>query len=323
MYKLGLLALAFLTASACSSTHKLTGTDYVDIESESAPEMPGEYPSEIIDDAGWNDITTTLKKRSKHEELRIWLTADYAPHHLFKFEREGNDVEGENILYWSKDEKPYITPTMQRYLEGTCTSFTETENFWYCHPEFANEINWHAVYTSIERQEMWQIPNGEPIGEEANEVEEQPWQMYVQLRLGNFYRHYMHANAHRYADEELSAQVIAMLRASRQVSMRYESPINTATYEGITNGQKFIPCEVENESWQFTGNLERILQNSGLKTNQIEQEEESLYRILAQGSVKQLWYHTWLSDEHEREIKPIKIFSIRPVSSENCTPDEN
>lgn len=315
MYKFGILCLGLIWAG-CNSSHKLTGTDYVDIETESAPEVISGYPSAVIEDAGWNDITTKLKERSDNEEFRIWLNSPIYPANLFKLTKGKKEVKGEAILYWKRDTAEVVSdfthPTMQQYLWGTCTEFFTVENYGYCFPEFEDEVDWEFIYNTIENQGFWQLPGGV----DGSQTEKE-WQMYVQMRLGNYYRHYVHQSPEGYEDAELRNRVQRLSGAVKRISNRYKQNISTNLFEGITDGGAFTLCD-SSEVWEFDGNLNRMLERAGLKTTVNTIEEESLYYITVKGRVSTVWYNEWATGEFDRVLVPNEIYNIRVVNKFKC-----
>jgi hypothetical protein len=305
----------------CDTTHKLTGTDYVDIEAEPAPTFSQNYPYELIEEVGWNDIRTSQKDREEDEEFRAWLVSDIYPGHLLKIEKGKRKVKGEIILYWQKDtvatkEGMKVTDVqMRRLLEKRCGPFKETQNFGYCYPKTVNndEMDWEGLYQNIEAHNFWQIPDS-PEGKVTGNKN---WKMFVQMRLGNFYRHYMHENPKAYENRELRTSVTQLSGAIRQISSRFALPTSTNTFEGITDGFKFIPCD-STETWKVRADIQKLLSRGGLDMAIDFKENESFYYALLKGRVENIWYHVWDSDEFDREIFPEQVLDIRAVSEIAC-----
>ncbi|MEX0845996.1 MAG: hypothetical protein WD022_11985 [Balneolaceae bacterium] len=315
-----LMALMFgMLLIGCDTTHKLTGTDYVDIEMESAPDVVPGYPQAIIEEAGWNDITTELKSKDE-EEFRIWLNSPVYPGNLYKLTKDKKrNVEGEGILYWPVDNtrsnEGFTHQKMKRYLEGICTEFFQIEEYGYCYPEFIDDISWGSIYNVIESQGFWQIPNGTEIV-----APEKEWQMYVQMRLRNYYRDYTHHSPQEYEDAELRKNVIALAKAVKLITNRFKSNTNTNTFEGVTDGTAFTLCD-SSETWKLNGDLNKLLAKSGIKSTINTEEKESLYYVMVKGRVTNIWYDEWATGEFDRKLSPTDIYKIQVVHEIAC-PEE-
>lgn len=316
MYKTGLLIIGVLFMG-CDSTHKLTDTDYVDIKNERAPDMPEDYPEAIIEEAGWSDITTKLKENEENEEFRVWLRSSVYPAHIFKLKKGKKGVKGEGILYWNIDTTAsgdgMMNLKMQNHLFGTCTEFFKVEAFGYCVPEYSENINWDSIYNAIESRGFWQL-QGE--GDRSGETDKN-WQMYVQMRLGNYYRAYTHQNPEVYADAMLSNDVRQLSKAVKLIADQFKQNISTNTFEGITDGERFTLCD-SSEVWQFRGELNRLLARAGLQTNVNTENDDALYYVVIKGRVNPIWYNDWAVGELDRSIMPNGIYNIRSVSEIKC-----
>lgn len=320
MYKLGLFIIGVIWVG-CDSTHKLTGTDYVDIKSDPSPEMPADYPLAIIEDVGWSDITTKLKENEENEEFRVWLRSSIYPGNIYQLKKGKKGVKGDGILYWKIDStasgKALTHLRMQKYLLGTCTEFHKVEDYGYCIPQYVDEINWGSIYNAIESQGFWQLQGGAETG---NTSTEKGWQMYVQMRLGNYYRAYNHQNPEQYSNNSLWGEVKQLSSAIKLITDKFEQNISTNTFRGITDGQKFILCD-SSEVWQFQGELNRLLIRAGLKTVVSTESENTLYYVVVKGRVNQIWYNDWATGEFDRRFLANEIYNIRAVNEVKC-PEE-
>jgi hypothetical protein len=317
--KYACIAFLGLVLIGCDTTHKLTGTDYVDIETEQTPPVAVDYPSQIIEAVGWSDITSELKPKGT-EEVRFWMSSDLYPAHLFKMEKDKRgEVQGEVLLYWpndtTKNSSDFTHQMMKRYLEGTCTEFFTTASYGYCFPELDETIKWSSIYVAAESQDFWQIPAGVNAAKA-----ERNWQMYVQMRLRNFYRDYQHVNAHDYEDEVLKTQIIQLVRAVRNIKNRFESAVGTNSFEGITDGTSFTLCD-SSETWEFNGDLTRLLENAGFTMQVKTEEDNSLYYIMVKGRLAPIWYYEWATNEFDRRLYPNEIYDIRAVNKFECPSD--
>lgn len=325
MYKAGLLIIGVLWMG-CDSTHKLTGTDYVDIEKERPPEMPEDYPEAIIEEVGWSDITTKLKENEENEEFRIWLRSSVYPAHIFKLKKGKKDVHGEGILYWHIDTTAsgagITNLKMQNHLLGTCTEFFTVEKYGYCIPEYSDDINWSSIYNAIESQGFWKLQgDGERAQEiETSEAPDKNWLMFVQMRLGNYYRAYTHQNPETYADAMLRKDVIELSKAVKLIKGQFKQNVSTTTFEGVTNGERFTLCD-SSEVWELRGEINRLLERSGLKTTIDTGSGEALYYVVIKGRVNSIWHHDWAAGEFDRIITPNEIYNIRAVNEIKC-PEE-
>lgn len=313
------IAFLGLMLIGCDTTHKLTGTDYVDLEAEQAPTVAENYPTEIIEAVGWSDITTELKPKGT-EEVRFWFSSEIYPAHLFKMEKgKRGDVEGEVLLYWANDtthaHSDFTHQIMKRYLEGTCTEFYTVDAYGYCIPVLDDNLKWSSIYAAAESHDFWQIPGGVDAAET-----ERNWQMYVQMRLRNYYRDYQQVNAHVYEDEALKTQVIQLVRAVRNIENRFESAVGTNGFEGITDGTSFTLCD-SSETWKFAGNLSGLLKEAGLTTSVKTKEGSSLYYVLVKGRIAPIWYYEWADNEFDRTLFPNEIYDIRSVNRFECPPE--
>lgn len=303
----------------CDTTHKLTGTDYVDLESEQAPPVVTDYPSAITKAVGWDDITTDLKPKGT-EEIRFWLTSTVYPSHLIKLTKSNKgEVEGEVILYWPNDttlvQQDFTHQKLKHYLEGMCTEFHTAGLFGYCYPGLDEDIRWGTIYTAIESQDFWQLQAGVNTADT-----EKNWKMYVQMRLRNYYRDYQHVNSHAYEDEALKGEVISLVRAVRLINNRFHSANENNLFEGITDGTSFTLCD-SSETWEFMGDLNQLLENAGLKTNVKTEKEQSLYYTLMKGRIAPVWYDAWATGEFDRRFFSNEIYDIRAVNDFKC-PEE-
>lgn len=310
------IAFLGLILIGCDTTHKLTGTDYVNLESEQAPPVAANYPSELIETVGWSDITSELKPKGA-EEVRFWLSSEIYPAHLIKMEKgKRGDVEGEVLLYWpidtTKTRVDFTHQIMKRYLEGTCTEFFTTGEYGYCFPELEDNMKWSSIYAASESQDFWQLPGGADAAEA-----ERTWQMYVQMRLRNYYRDYQHVNAHTYEDEALKTSVIQLVRAVRNLKNRMDAAVGTNSFEGITDGTSFTLCD-SSETWEFAGDLSRLLEDAGLTMNVKTEEDSSLYYVLVKGRLAPIWYYEWADNEFDRTLFPNEIYDIRAVNRFEC-----
>ena len=321
----GIIIILGLLLVGCNTTHKLTGTDYVDLEIESAPAESDEFPEEIVRDAGWDDIRSDLKQKDKYEELRLWLTSDLYPSHIFKITKKRKNVEGAAILYWPRDTirtdhgTVYLQPRMMQMLEGGCTSFHEAGEYGYCIPEFKEKLDWENVYQRFESVDFWQIQGSK--NEPGNSMEENEksknWHVFAQMRLGNYYREYDHKNPHTYANDTLSNRVNQLSREAERISESFEQPIPTSTFQGVTNGVKFVRCD-SLETWQLQNNLAELLTSSGLQAIVDVEGASNLYYLMLKGWVRQNWYHEWVKLDYDRNLYANEMYDIRTVKDFKC-----
>ncbi len=323
MYKAGLIIIGVIWVG-CDSTHKLTGTDYVDIKSESAPEMPADYPAAIIEEVGWSNITTKVKENEENEEFRVWLRSSIYPGNLYQLKKGKKGVKGDGILYWKIDTtasgEGLTHLKMQKYLLGTCTEFHKVEDYGYCIPNYIDEINWGSIYNAIESQGFWQLEGGAEMGNTnagGSTATNKDWGMYVQMRLGNYYRAYTHKNPEGYTNAALRNDVRQLSEAIKLITGKFEQNISTNTFQGITDGQKFILCD-SSEVWQFQGELNRLLARAGLKTIVSTESENTLYYVVVKGRVTPVWYYEWATGEFDRKFTVNEIYDIRGVREIKC-----
>ncbi len=251
------------------------------------------------------------------EEVRYWFSSDIYPAYLIKMEKgKRGNVEGEVLLYWPNDTSganiDFTHQFMKRYLEGTCTEFFMTGEYGYCYPELVDNMKWSSIYAAAESQDFWQLPGGADAAEA-----ERNWQMYVQMRLRNYYRDYQHVNAHVYEDEALKTSVIQLVRAVRNLKNRMDPAVGTNSFEGITDGTSFTLCD-SSETWEFAGDLTKLLDDAGLTMNVKTKEDSSLYYILVKGRLAPIWYYEWADKEFDRTLFPNEIYDIRAVNRFEC-----
>ena len=317
-----LLSVICIILLSCSSSHKLTGTDYVDLSTTMKGTISPYFPQQIADSLGWGDLSSAELRKVK-EEFRITLISEIAPFQLFRISR-GKKVQGESVLYWPKGSSKEVDhyENMPLYLKDRCNEFFETLSFEYCFPIYETEPNWEKVFNVLESGDVWTLPDQSEIPDIAV-PDSNEWVINTQVRLDKFYRTYTHTTPGRYLSlmEQGGDLGIIIFEFQHLVQSQHELD-NFDIYSGITtgvNGSSFTLCD-GSEVWRFNANLEELLTASGYPLQITEQEELQFY-ITVSGTVDNEWYWNRAYSGFSRQITPSEIYGFEVIFDNKC-PEE-
>ena len=316
-----LIVLSLFLLLSCSSSHKLTGVDYVDLSTGSMAAVDPIFPTEIAMDLGWGDLSTD-SLTNVGEEFRVSLISDFEPHQLFRVHTDKRKIKGESILFWGKtnsNERTNAHEDMKQYLNGKCNQFYETATYNYCRPTFITEPNWGEVFKDLEERNIWQMPDQSQL-----EIEAFPdtniWTMNTQVRLGDYFRSYTQTNPDKYSraiDERTDILgILAVLQLTKTDQYKAE---NDNIYSGITSGEKgssFMLCD-ESEDWRFDASLAELIFESGYPAK-IDETEDQYFFITVSGTVEDEWYANRGNSTFLRVIQPYQIYNLSTVSKKEC-----
>lgn len=318
-----LVIVCLLFVVTCKSSHKLTGTDYVDLSAGSAITSTINFPQEIADSLGWGDLTSAEMEKVK-EEFRFSLTSEYEPHHLYRISVK-RKVSGESILYWSKSRRVSFThahQNMRQFLKGKCTEFFETENYGYCKPEYLVEPDWGNIYSKLEDRNIWQIPGLEEM-DSLNTSGTIPdsirWVINTQVRLKDYYRDYKHINPEKYSGDANKIDLLTIIAQLQLISSRHQKAENFNLYSGVTTGARgsgFILCD-ENQTWRFDGDLEQLLKATGYPAT-FEEAENQFFYITVSGEVETEWYGYSGRTGFTKVIRPSEVNNMVTLPNNKC-----
>ncbi|RNC83921.1 MAG: hypothetical protein ED557_09120 [Balneola sp.] len=315
-----LLILSSILLLSCSSGHKLTGTDYVDLSRTDSGVLSPYFPQQIADSLGWGDLSSAMLGKVK-EEFRITLISEIEPFQLFRFSK-GRRVQGESILYWVKGASSNELShheNMKLYLKDRCTEFYETVSFGYCFPIYQTEPEWGKIYSVLDSRNIWTLPDQSEIPNVAA-PESNEWVLNTQVRLGNYYRTYTHTTPGRYLSQMEQGNDLGMIIVEFQrLVQNQQVQDNFNTYSGITsgvNGSSFTLCN-GSEVWRFNANLEDLLTSSGYPL-QITQQEGMQFYITVSGTVSDEWYRSRSYSGYSRQITPTEVHGFEIVSGTTC-----
>ncbi len=318
--KLSQILVLTILLVGCKSSHKLTGTDYVDLStSETFPENVL-FPTEITGALGWGNLSSDTLK-GVGEEVRISLTSEFEPYHLFRMYTAKRGVEGESIFFWEKKrvlERENFHENMKFYLKGKCTEFFETNNYGYCTPNYFLEPDWGKIYSNLEARNVWQIRDQSQL-ELTALPDTNIWKMSIQVRLGDYYRSYMHTSPEQYSGILERVDILGILTQLQLVASSTLKPENFNVYSGITNGKRnssFILCD-ESEVWRFEASLEELISASGYPAT-VEEDENEYFYVTVSGSVEDEWYGSRGTTGFMRVIRPSEVNSITTVVKKEC-----
>ncbi|MFV1883978.1 MAG: hypothetical protein ACMZ7B_05795 [Balneola sp.] len=316
--RLILIAAILVFLAGCKSSHKLTGTDYIDLSVAQARALNTAFPQEIADSLGWGDLTSTGLKVK--EELRFSLTSAFEPFHLYRISVK-RKVEGESVLFWSRKRSMYLSgahENMELYLKGKCKEIYQTENFEYCKPGYAIEPDWGKIYSTLESRNIWSIPDTS-TAQELSAADSAQWMIHTQVRLGDYYRSYSHTNPENYSGVRYKSNLMAIISQLQMVSTGQEKPDNFNIYSGITTGVRgsaFKLCD-ESESWRFEGNLEELLKASGFPA-EFESSGNLNFYVIVSGTIEDEWYGNRSGTGFTKIIRPSEINDFRIISGDTC-----
>ncbi len=314
-----LIILALLVFN-CKSTHKLTGTDYVDLSTTERGVSSPYFPQQIADSLGWGDLSSATLGKVK-EEFRVTLISEIEPFQLFRITK-GKRVHGESILYWAKgigSNELSHHENMKLYLKDRCTEFYETVSFGYCIPLYETEPDWGKIYSTLDSRNIWTLPDQSEIPDLAA-PDSNEWVLNTQVRLGNYYRTYTHTTPGRYLSqmEQGASLGIIIVELQRLVQNQQEQD-NFNTYTGITSGVKgssFTLCD-GSEVWRFNASLEELLSSTGYPLQITEQEDLQFY-ITVSGTVIDEWYRSRAYSGYSRQITPTEVHGLEIISRNTC-----
>lgn len=304
----------------CKSSHKLTGTDYIDLSTGTKATHSAQFPAEIVLHSGWGDLSSDTLDGIK-EEFRISLISQTEPFHLFRIYTEKKGKKGEAILYWAKKrayQRKNVHENMKQYLKGKCEIFFETENYGYCKPEYIIEPDWGRIYANLEARNIWQIPDQSQLELDAL-PDTNGWAMNTQVRLGDYYRSYSQSSPEKYPVIPEKIDIFGVLTQLQIAANSEYKPENFNIYSGITNGKRgssFTLCD-ESEVWRFNASLEELISASGYPAK-ITEEEEQYFYITVSGIVEDEWYGNRSNFGFKRVINPSEINSISTLSKKEC-----
>lgn len=314
----GLIVLTLLLIISCKSSHKLTGTDYIDLSAGTLAIQNTSFPQEIADSLDWGDLTSAELKTK--EEFRIMLTSGFEPFHLYRIYTNRN-VEGESILFWPKRIAASLSDAhqnMDQYLKGRCQEIYQTRNYEYCSPEYAIEPDWGKIYSTLESRNIWSIPD-QPGASADNTPDSIKWVMNTQVRLGDYYRSYTHTNPENYTGVDYKLNLMGIISQLQLVSTGQQKPENFNIYSGVTTGVRssaFKLCD-ESETWRFDGNLEELLEAGGYPAR-FEQTEKLNFYVTVSGIVEDEWYGNRGRTGFTKIIRPSEINDFRVISGDKC-----
>ncbi|MBO6523090.1 MAG: hypothetical protein JJ971_04630 [Balneolaceae bacterium] len=308
---------------SCKSSHKLTGTDYVDLSMDEIVNPNPGFPQEIADSLGWGDLTSAEMEKVD-EEFRFSLTSEYEPHYLYKISVK-RKVSGESILYWAKSRgtsSTYAHQNMRQFLKGKCTEFFETENYGYCKPEYLVEPDWGNIYSKLEDRNIWQLPGPQKM-DSLNVTKNVPdsirWVMKTQMRLKDYYRAYTHTNPEQYFGSQNKVDLMAIMTQLQLISTSHQKPENFNLYSGVTTGARgsaFMLCD-ESQTWRFEGDLEQLLKASGYPATIAESENQFFY-ITVSGEVEDEWYGYRGRTGFTKVIRPSEVNNMVILADDAC-----
>lgn len=315
MRKIPFLLTIFIV-TACSSTHKMSETNYQDLSSGSVVQSNPAFPGEVEQAAGWGSIIDGKFKKGQ-EEMRFNLTSESEPFHLFRVTNR-KKVGGEIILYWQKGDIAK-SETMKDFMNGRCEEIQETQNYEYCYPLFVDEPNWELLYKSLESSNVWTISDQPETTLDSLDGNSY-WKIDVELRLKNYYRTYDHISPDQY--QEMEAGKLATSIAGRLNTMTYNflTAENFDTYSGITNGKPgsdFIECN-KNEVWRFNGSLQDLIERSGYPVT-VEEQENIFFYVTVQGTIREIWHSNRGESGAVKNLFPSEINNISVVTTGSCS----
>jgi len=316
-----LIVLSLFLLLGCSSSHKLTGVDYVDLSTGSTAAVDPIFPTEIAADLGWGDLSSD-SINDIGEEFRISLISEFEPHRLFRVYTDKRKVKGESILFWGEinpNERTNTHEDMKQYLQGKCNEFYETDKYNYCKPTFIVEPNWGKIFSDLEERNIWQMPDQSQL-----EIEALPdtnvWTMNTQVRLGDYFRSYTQTNPDKYSGAiEERVDILAILAVLQLTKTNQYKAENSNIYSGITSGEKgssFMLCD-ESEDWRFDASLAELIFESGYPAK-IEETKEQYFYITVSGTVEDEWYANRGNSAFLRVIQPNQIYSLSTVTKKEC-----
>ncbi len=309
-----------LLVFGCKSSHKMTGTNYVDLSTTERGTISPYFPQQIADSLGWGDLSSSTLEKVK-EEFRVTLISEIEPFQLFRISK-GRRVQGESILYWAKginSNELSHHENMKLYLKDRCTEFYETISFGYCLPLYETEPDWGNIYSVLDSRNIWTLPDQSEIPD-LSPPDSNEWVLNTQVRLGNYYRTYTHTTPGRYLPQmEQGSDLGIIIVEFQRLVQNQQQQDNFNTYSGITsgeNGSSFTLCD-GSEVWRFNGNLEELLTSSGYPL-QITQQEGMQFYITVSGTVSDEWYRSRAYSGYSREITPTEVHGLEIVSGDNC-----
>lgn len=314
------VATLLILMISCKSSHKLTGTDYVDLSTGNEAIINSQFPAEIVIDQGWGDLSSDTLDNIK-EEVRILLISEFEPHQLFRIYKEKKKIKGESILYWRNKkaiEKQYVHERMNQYLKGKCEEYFETENYGYCKPGYIDDPDWGKLYSNLEARNIWQIPDQSKL-----EIETLPdtniWVMNTQVRLGSYFRSYTQTSPEQYPEVAERTNILGILTQLQLVTNNESQQENFNVYSGITNGKKdsgFMLCD-ESEVWRFNASLEELILTSGYPVK-VEEKEDQIFYVTVSGRVEDEWYSYRNNSGFLRVIQPQEINNLITLTKKEC-----
>lgn len=314
------LVFCALFLFTCKSSHKLTGSDYVDLSTTNQGTVSPYFPQQIADSLGWGDLSSSNIGKVK-EELRFTLISEVEPLQLFRISK-GRKVRGESILYWSKGgsyNELSHHENMQLYLKDRCTEFYETISFGYCIPIYETEPDWKRIYSVLDSRGAWTLPDQSQIPDVAP-PDSNEWVLNTQVRVGNYYRTYTHTTPGRYLPQmERGSDLGLIIVEFQRLVQNQQQQDNFNTYSGITsgiNGSSFTLCD-GSEVWRFNANLEELLTATGYPL-QITKQEDLQFYLTVSGTVSDEWYRSRSYSGYSRQITPTEVHGLEIVSGDAC-----
>lgn len=318
--KLSRILLLTILLTGCKSSHKLTGTDYVELSSGETFSQTPDFPAEIIRALGWGDLASDTLKGVR-EEFRISLTSEVEPYHLFRVYTAKKGVKGESIFFWAKKralERKNAHEDMKAYLKGKCNEFFETDNYEYCTPNYFPEPDWGKVYSNLEERNIWKIRDQSQL-ELTALPDTNIWKMSIQVRLEDYYRSYVHTSPEQYSGILERVDILGILSQLQLLANSTHKPENFNVYSGITNGKRnssFILCD-ESEVWRFEASLEELISASGYPVT-VEEKEDEYFYVTVSASVEDEWYGSRGATGFMRVIRPTEVNNIITLSKKEC-----
>ncbi|MEO1022284.1 MAG: hypothetical protein AAFW89_07045 [Bacteroidota bacterium] len=308
-----LLLVGFVLNTACSNSHKLSGTNHINLAEQASAVSPA-YPSALLDSLGWAPIDQRTGQESSGEE-RIYLVLTHPDTHqeLVLLKKEGRAYSGARMLFWNVEgtEQERINRQNEKlyYLSGRCSETGILGNTGFCVPEQTLPVNWEEMFHQLERNEIWKLtPEGSAPSPTGRSIR-------VQVRTGDYYRSYAYGVSETQERSQPISSIVNTLALSRA---NYARGSNLNTYRGLTTGvlnSDFIRCD-DSKKLQFGGNLLYTIKQSGIFVEP-NANTTQWYYVVIQGQVKE---ESILSAEAGWTLYPDRVLHFQALSSADDCP---